>query len=314
MTYRAGPVGLVILCTLAGLTTPAYTQQFEPGDVIVSGAIQTGGPQEFDYKLLCYHPDGQLKTVLSNGPVFAFGWLAFSPGGVLYATSPQGLETVSASGVISHGPLYGLYAFSSFAFTADGTLLVSDGSQSISQISQFGTLLGTYVVTNGPGGSPLDVGSDQCTVYWLGAAFRGFDFCHGNQVQDRPLPDGVDFRLLPNGGTAISVFSTIEIFSANGTFVRTISGPGGKLALDPDGTSIWQAGQGTLTKFDMATGNVLVGPIQTGLPGILGLTVYGEPRAAFVNGALAAIPTLSPWMLLALCTVMAALALVRLRI
>jgi hypothetical protein len=314
MTGRVLLAYVVILCALAVLSVPARAQQFELGDVILSGDVQTGGPQDFDYKLVCYHANGQLKTVLSDGPFFDFGMLAFSPHGVLYATSARGIETVSASGTIAHGPRYGVDAYKSIAFTADGTLLASGDPHSIIKFSPSGTLVNTYALTDLPEGSSLDVAADQCTVYWLDVNFSGFDFCSGNQVQGPPFPDGGDFRFLRDGGVAISQPFSVEIYSANGTLVRTISAHGGALALDPDGTSIWLAGGGVLSRFDMATGNILVGPIQTGLPGTLGLTVYGEPRAAFVNGALAAIPVFSQSILLVLCAALAALALVRLRV
>ena len=308
-----GLLGMMFtLFCLVGVSEPVSAQQFDVGDVVVSGQIPTGDPQIFRLKLLCYHPNGQLKTVLSDGYSFAFGRLAFSPQGVLYATSPQGIETVSPTGQITLGP-YGPSFFRSLAFARDGSLVAS-GGQDIVRFSPSGALLNSYPLTNGPSVISLDVSGDQCTVYWLGASIRQFDICQGNQQPAPAMPSGSDFRLLHTGGIAISRMTAIEIYSASGTLVRTIPGPGGPLALDVDGTSIWLAESGSLSKFDIATGNLLVGPINTSLVGVSGLTVYGEPRAAFVNGALAGVPMLPRWMLLALCAILAMLAIVRLRI
>jgi len=157
------------------------------------------------------------------------------------------------------------------------------------------------------------LGGDQCTAYWLGPAIGRFNVCQGTQLADFVSFNGNDFRLLPSGGVAITRFHTVEIHSADGSLIRTIPGSGGALALDPDGTSIWTAAGGSLSKFDMATGNILIGPIQTGLTGVDGVTVYGEPRAALINGPLAGIPVLSPWVLLALFLALAGMAALRLR-
>ncbi len=73
-----------------------------------------------------------------------------------------------------------------------------------------------------------------------------------------------------------------------------------------------QAG-GLLTKFDYVTGQVLLGPIPIGVTAVRSITVYGEPKAALVNGALTAIPALPGWMLILLAPVLAAIALLRLR-
>ena len=65
-------------------------------------------------------------------------------------------------------------------------------------------------------------------------------------------------------------------------------------------------------KIDLATGQRLVGPIPLTVV-VDGMTVFGEPRAALVNGPLAAIPTLSTWILLALAVALAGIAFFRIR-
>ena len=307
--------GVVTVCSLVGLSVPAQAQQFELGDVIVSGYIPTGGTQEFRYKVLCYRPNGQLKTILSDSAGFDFGRLAFSPFGILYATSSRGLETVSPSGQIAL--VEGLYAFESLAFAADGRLAVG-GGRFISRLSPSGAVLNNYRLADDAGVFSLDIAADQCTAYYSGPGVRRFDICRGTTLPDFLPPGGGDFRLLPGGGLAIVRFDGIDIYSSNGAVLRKLATGmtgGGAVALDSDGTSIWVAKTGgALAKFDLATGSLLVGPAQTGLYAINGLTVYGEPRVALANGPLAGLPVLSGWMLLALCAALAVLAMVRLRI
>ena len=155
MTAR-GLLGVIVtFCSVMGLSEPARAQQFEPGDVIVSGAIPTGNPQIFRVKLLCYHPNGQLKTVLSDSEVFDFGRLAFSPAGVLYATSSRGIEAVSPTGRITLGP-YGASFFRSLAFAQDGSL-VAGGGRFLSRFGPSGALLSSYRLTDDADVISLDV-------------------------------------------------------------------------------------------------------------------------------------------------------------
>lgn len=105
-----------------------------------------------------------------------------------------------------------------------------------------------------------------------------------------------------------------QILNSSGTLVGTIPTLGSALALDVGGTSVWIGLHGgSLAKYDLTTGKRLAGPFNTGLTYFDAAAVYGEPRAAFVNGPLAAIPALSPGMLLMLAVALAALAMLRLR-
>ena len=301
---------IAVVWTLV-LSAPAQAQQFELGDVIVSGEIPLPGFQEFEAKILRYDRLGRLKSVLADvSPFEQFGRLAFSPLGVLHTTSGNGIVTVSPGGKITRY-LYGADIYYALSFAADGTLLA--GYRGIlSRFSASGTRLNSYAV---PGDViSLDLAGDQCTAYWIRPGVQKFDICKGTPLPAFASLGGADFRLLPGGGVAITRTDGVEILSSDGSLLRKIGTVGGALALDVDGTSIWLAQQGgLLSKFDLATGNQLLGPIQTGLTGIDGLTVYGEPRAAFVNGPLTAIPTLSPRMLLMLCVALAAFAMLRLR-
>ncbi|HXH38194.1 MAG TPA: hypothetical protein VNN08_06175 [Thermoanaerobaculia bacterium] len=304
---------VALVCAFA-VSAQVCAQQFQVGDVFVSGSIPTGGTQEFQNKLLWYGNDGQLKHVLADSAVFDFGRLAFDTRGILYFTSSRGIETINSVGQITPGP-FGPDTFRSLAFTADGSLLAG-ADQVLSRFGPSGASLNTFSVPDFL--VQLDVASDQCTVYWVGPGIRRFDSCGGLQEPDfvtiPPFVGGSsEFRLLVGGGMAIARNDGIEIYNNAGLLLRKIGAVGGPVALDVDRSSIWVAEAGSLFKFDIATGNTLLGPIATGLTGFDGLTVYGEPRAAFVNGQLAGIPVLSRWMLLVLFAALGGVAILRLR-
>ena len=310
MIQNALTAAVAVVCWLA-LPIAGNAQQFAPGDVIVSGTIPLPGLQQFEAEIIQYDRQGQLKTVLvDQSPGDGFTRLEFSPTGVLYTSSTGGIVTVSPTGQITPG-IYGHIPYRSLSFAADGTLLAGYIAGILKRFGPSGAVLQSYHLPDDA--ISIDLAADQCTAYWLGPGIRRFDVCQGTQLPDFTSVDGSDFRLLPAGGVAISRFSTVDIYDANGALLRSIPGSGGALALDPDGTSIWLAEGGSLFKFDMATGNTLIGPIQTGFVGVLGLTVYGEPRAALVNGPLAGIPVLSPFVLLALFAVLAGIAALRSR-
>ena len=310
MNVRILPAAAGFLCALA-LPVATQAQQFEIGDVIVSGENPAGGTQEVDSKILRYDRNGQFRATLAEvTPLGSFGRLAFSPAGVLHVTTAQRIKTVSAAGIVAV-TVYGSNSGFSLSFAANGDLFLgADGS--IKRLGPAGNLIGAYSIVD-PAFS-LDLAGDQCTVYFSGSAIRKLNACLGTPESD-VLPSTVlDFRLLPGGGFVLSRPDGIEIDNAAGNQLRKIPALSGAVALDADGSSIWFAQQGgLLLKFDIATGNRLLGPIPTGLSRIRGLAVYGEPRAAFVNGPLTAIPAISPRMLLMLGVALAVLAMLRLR-
>jgi len=304
------------IACLLGLPVSGSAQQFVMGDVFVSGTIPLPGVQASEAKLLQYDGQGHLKAVLADiGGYSQFGRLAFSPNGTLYTTSNGIIVSVSPAGQVTEGPYLRSFGFYySLSFAADGSLLAGAvaGVSTLSEFASSGTRLHFYQFQDDV--YSIDLAADQCTACWLGGGgIRRFNVCQGIEMSKLINVNGSDFRLLPSGGVAITRFNTLEIYSASGSLVRTIPNAGGVIALDVDGTSIWSSYSGSLSKVDIATGTLLLGPIQTGLNGNDGLTVYGEPRAALINGPLAAIPTLSSWLLLILFAGLAGVGTLRLR-
>ena len=310
MNARILLVAAVSLCAMA-LPVATQAQQFELGDVIVSGSNPAGGTQESDSKLLRYDRNGQFRALLAEvTPLGSFGRLAFNPSGVLHVTTDQGIKTVTAAGVVAVAAS-GRSLFVSLSFAANGDLLAG-ADRVIKRFGPTGNLISTYSPTDLV--VSLDLAGDQCTVYFVGSTLKKLNVCLRTPESEVLPSTTLDFRLLPSGGFALSRPDGIEIFDAAGNQLRKIPALSGAVALGADGSSIWLAQQGgLLLKFDIATGNRLLGPIPTGLVRITGLAVYGEPRAAFVNGPFAAIPALSPRMLLMLCFALAAFAMLRLR-
>ena len=95
-------------------------------------------------------------------------------------------------------------------------------------------------------------------------------------------------RIRPGGDVLVGNGVNILRLDANGQSIQTydVSGENGWFALnlDPDGTSFWSADFGTANfyKFDIDSGNVLLGPINTGtgFNTVFGLAVFGEITAA----------------------------------
>ena len=126
----------------------------------------------------------------------------------------------------------------------------------------------------------------------------------------RLRPDG---SLLVAGGPFNNGGPGVVHLSPAGDVLRGYSGVASLVALDVDGTSFWSAGNKTLYKIDITTGQILIGPINVGLD-INGIGVVGEPRVANSPEAIAAVPNLSIWLLVALAITLATIAIVRIRV
>jgi hypothetical protein len=202
----------------------------------------------------------------------------------------------------------------SVVFAKNGDFYVGhpDGPQNlIHKYDPAGNLLATYAVaadTDGlppfPGGEPRDRGSDwidlaadQSTIFYTseGRAIQRFDVNANTQLPNFATLPGVlvdgpnnafALRLLPpwdgSGGLLVADRSNIKRLDANGNVVQTYGVQSVNtwfaLNLDPNGTSFWSADgiSGDFYRFNIQTGEVEVGPIDTGTGGVFGLCVKGE--------------------------------------
>jgi hypothetical protein len=98
-------------------------------------------------------------------------------------------------------------------------------------------------------------------------------------VKDIRIRPGGEFLVISDAGGDIS------LLSSSGLSLRTYDIGEGEnwvaISLDPDGTSFW-AGEdgGTFYKFDIESGDVLLGPILRKSPHLTAMAVAGEIRAA----------------------------------
>lgn len=189
----------------------------------------------------------------------------------------------------------------SIVFMANGDYLVghADGGRDVHRYNPLGVLQQEYdVATEGRGSDWMDLAADQETLFYTSEGRIVFRYDLGTSTQlanFATLPGtGVAFalRLLPpgdgSGGLLVSDRSNIKRLNAAGAVVQTydVLGEDGwfSLNLDPNGTSFWagnEPGSNNFYRFNIATGLIEVGPINTG-PGSqhFGLCVKGEPTAA----------------------------------
>lgn len=140
----------------------------------------------------------------------------------------------------------------------------------------------------------LDLGADQCTLYYTseGNAIKRFNVCTDTQLPDfRSDLEGPCFavRARLNGEVMAACASQIYRLSFLGTTIATYeassygeSGTLFALHLDPDGSSFWTGGYSTgrLYKIGIATGSVLTYFDSTPATFLAGLAVFGEITAS----------------------------------
>jgi streptogramin lyase len=181
----------------------------------------------------------------------------------------------------------------SCAINAAGQIFIGQtgGTHQVLKIDASGNLLATYSPTTSPQGTNwIDLGGDQCTLYYTsgGTVIRRFNVCTNSQMSDfATAPAGPCYahRVRPNGEVLATCSSAVYRFDPSGTLMQTY--PGALLSpatsflitvnLDPDNTTFWTAdGPSQVFRVDLATGvQVFTFPI----PSIVGgLAVVGEPQ------------------------------------
>ena len=148
----------------------------------------------------------------------------------------------------------------------------------------------------------LDLASDQKTMFYTseGGRIMRLDVSGtGTQLGDFADIGGTSFalRLLPpgdgSGGLLVANSSDIKRLDGAGNIVQTYDAPGEDswfaLNLDPNGKSFWAGdfSTGDFFRFNIATGAIEVGPINTGTGSgtLFGLCVKGEPAAALLSNS-----------------------------
>ncbi len=263
---------------------------FQVGDVFT--AVASGRVQHYD-------GSGNLLGTLNTGLGGFTTGMATDADGNLYVTNFSLANVSRFSGpAVPHVHSLFLTAdpssqIESILFDAQGNIYVGQagGTADILKYDSLGTFLARFDVAGESRGSDwIDLDADQRTMYYTseGQTVKRFDVAANVQLPDfaTGLPGSVAYalRLLPGGGLLIADTEVIVRLDSLGTVVQTYDAPAENswfaLNLDPDGFSFWSGNfsTGNFYKFDIASGNILLGPINTGTGGstLFGLTVFGE--------------------------------------
>ncbi|NIM49516.1 MAG: tandem-95 repeat protein, partial [Gemmatimonadales bacterium] len=267
------------------------------GDVFL--AISNGSYQ-------VYNSAGGFKETISDGLGGYTTGCAFDSVRDFYATNYSHTKVIKYDDAHPHPVLQtisagaaSLWGFSkSIVFAANGDFYVGHafGNGDILRYSAAGILQQTYDVAREAGGSDwIDLALDQKTIFYAsrGGLILRYDMANDVQLPDFANIGGVSrgLRLLPpgdgSGGLLVAHSSDVKRVDGSGNVVQTYDAPGeaswASLALDPNGSSFWagDSASANFYRFNIATGAIEVGPINTG-PGstLFGLCVLGGFTAA----------------------------------
>jgi len=268
----------------------SFMAPFSQGHVFA--AVSNGRVQHYD-------ANGNLLETLNTGLGGFTTGMATDSDGNLYVTNFSGnsvsvfdgpalphTHSVFSNAGLSSSP-------ESILFDQAGDVYVghASGLGDIVKLNNAGSEIDRFNVTVGPRGSDwIDLSADQTVMYYTseGSAIYRYDLVNDTQLAPftTTLPGGSAFalRLLPGGGILVANSTQIHRLDDSGTIVQSYDVVGEDrwfaLNLDPDGTSFWSGDFGTANfyKIDIASGNILLGPINTGTGGntLFGLTVFGE--------------------------------------
>jgi hypothetical protein len=276
--------GLVTIATVIGLALVARDAGAVPfsfGDVFA--ANNNGTVQH-------YNAAGNLLDTLNTGQGGFTTGCAVNSSGDLYVTNftagsvtkfdgPGDPHTASLFGGSFPNP-------ESIVFDGSGNAWISNASTgSIERVDP----LGVHTLSLNTGGRAdwIDLNPTTTKIFFTEEASRVsiLDVATSTRDPDFNASFG-DFalRLLPGGGLLVAADADIKRMDSGGNVVQSYDVPGVDgwfaLNLDPDGTSFWSGSfaNDNFYKFDIASGTVLLGPINTGTSGnnLFGLCVFGE--------------------------------------
>jgi hypothetical protein len=293
--------------------TVAAAQTFERGDVLATSTNH--GLFSVTSTLRLYDSSGVFQRDISTrSGADGYGDTLVDRQSVLWVTGGNAVFRLDATGSVvgtSPGPAAARY----FSPSAISNIIVAGNIGSTLYIlGSNGGLIRTFDV--GTTVTGIDLSVDQCTIFYgSGTDIRRYDFCRGQSLgvfASLPAVPRVNaLRVLGDGTLLAATLSAVFRFSPSGSIVQTYPLGSFALALDVDGASFWVGNGTNILKIDIATGNALIGPIDTG-DLVDAISVVGEPRVAVSPAAIAAVPTLSSTLLLVMVGISVAIAAVRL--
>jgi hypothetical protein len=251
-----------------------------------------------------YDNDGNFILTLDDG-MGGFTTGAFYDTGtdLLYTTNFSNTTIVVYDGLDPHGIVdtiptspFGGSQCESIVFDANGDFYVghAQGDHDIKKFTSAGVFLASFdVATETVGSDWIDLAADQKTMFYTseGRRIMRYDVDADAQLGDFTLLAGAGqafaLRLLPpfdgTGGLIVADRVNVKRLDGAGNVAQTydVAGEDNWFAmnLDPNGTSLWAGDFGTdnFYRFNIATGLVEVGPINTGGGfNLFGLAVVGE--------------------------------------
>jgi hypothetical protein len=291
-------------CLLAA--QPASAAQYALGDVFAG--VGNGQIKQFS-------PTGTLKDTLdtTSGSTEDSG-MCFDASGNLYSTNFQASDMTKfddAGNVLDYPFGSGFNAHpESCVRDASGHIFVgqADGTGDILEFSTSGNALDSFdPATEDRGTDWIDLGADQCTIYYTseGTSVKRFNVCTDTQLSDfatgLPGPFAFALRVLPNGGALVANSDRVVRLDSSGSVVKNYLGSDYgydssallfALNLDPDGKTFWTADlfTGVITRIDIATGDQVKQFDGSPNTSVAGLAVFGEQTCGG-GGTLTLAPT-----------------------
>jgi hypothetical protein len=253
----------------------AMAMPFTLGNVFVSTGVGT---------VLEYTPTGTLVQTLNVGTSYITG-STFDASGNFYATrfSNNAVQKFNSNGV-DQGTFGSGYATpESVVVDASGNIYVGMVGGGIRSFDSSGNFLFENIASTRV--DFMDLAADQTTMLYTQ---EGGEVHRVNLGTDTILSDfstdvenAYALRILSNGQVLVADGLDIELLDASGNQIGTYDSANHDgwfgLNLDPDGTSFWSADfGGHVSRFDLATGNVLTSWDIPGVGGTWGLAIYGE--------------------------------------
>jgi sugar lactone lactonase YvrE len=183
-------------------------------------------------------------------------------------------------------------AVQSLVFDASGNILAGtvDGTNRVLKFTPAGAILDSFAMPGGRGVSWFDLAPDGRTIFYTSQdnVVRRYDLQTRQALPDfATLVDGTlhAIRLLPlDQGLLVAGSTYVTHLDMTGHDVAKLWLPARSffaLNITPDGRHFWTSTQaGELYRFDIASGTVVAGPIQTGAQQITGLCMKLEYTAA----------------------------------
>lgn len=297
-TFRAGAAALLAV-VLLGVAFLAGTPSARANGVAFGGGDVMAGLGLG--KIAHFKPDGTLLDTLDDtSSASEQTGMCFDSSLSLFATNFQSgtVAKFSSAGALTTASFGSGYSNpeSCVVDTAGDIYFGNASAGKILKFSAAGALLNTYTVqTQNRGADWIDLGADQCTLYYTseGTALKRFNACTNAQLTDfATLPTSsvcYAHRERPNGEAIVACSSNIYRVSAAGAVTQTYAGTTLMTSaslyavnLDPDGTSFWTSdgNSGEVFRVDIASGTVLKQFASNQTVPFQGIAVVGEITAA----------------------------------